>query len=88
MTIEGLEGENAELSPVQDAFLRHRAFQCSYCTSGFILALEGLLQRIAEPTQEDVREVFSGHICRCGSYSRIMDAAREFTVDRSPVEQE
>lgn len=78
LTVEGLESESGELSSVQDAFLRHRAFQCSYCTSGFILGLEALLRRTPKPTETDIREAFSGHICRCGSYSRIMAAAREF----------
>jgi xanthine dehydrogenase YagT iron-sulfur-binding subunit len=74
-TVEGLARANGELSPVQAAFLRHRAFQCSYCTSGFVLALEALLARDAEPSEEAIREAFTGHLCRCGSYSRIMAAA-------------
>jgi xanthine dehydrogenase YagT iron-sulfur-binding subunit len=76
-TVEGLEARDGTLSPVQEAFLRHRAFQCSYCTSGFVLALEALLAADPEPDEAAVREAFSGHICRCGSYSRIMAAARE-----------
>lgn len=87
VTVEGLESESGELSPVQDAFLRHRSFQCSYCTSGFILALTALLKRVPKPTEEDVREAFSGHICRCGSYSRIMAAARELISDGSETER-
>lgn len=86
-TVEGLEDEPGALSAVQDAFLRHRSFQCAYCTSGFILALEGLLRRVPQPTEEDVREAFTGHICRCGSYSRIMAAAREFVVSDAGTEQ-
>ncbi len=85
-TIEGLRGGGGEggeggegggLSRVQRAFLEHRAFQCSYCTSGFILALEALLAVDSHPTEAAVREAFSGHLCRCGSYSRIMAAARQ-----------
>jgi aerobic-type carbon monoxide dehydrogenase small subunit (CoxS/CutS family) len=84
-TVEGLEGSDGELSKVQQAFLSHRAFQCSYCTSGFILALEAHLATEADPTEESIREAFSGHICRCGSYSRIMAAAREAAgLGRSP----
>jgi aerobic-type carbon monoxide dehydrogenase small subunit (CoxS/CutS family) len=74
-TVEGLEGPDGQLSRVQEAFLRHRAFQCSYCTSGFVLALEALLAADPEPDDAAVREAFSGHLCRCGSYSRIMAAA-------------
>lgn len=80
-TIEGLSGGGDDLTPVQDAFLRHRAFQCSYCTSGFILALEALLRRNPQPSEEDVREAFSGQVCRCGSYTQIMAAAQEFVAD-------
>jgi aerobic-type carbon monoxide dehydrogenase small subunit (CoxS/CutS family) len=76
-TVEGL-GARGALSAVQEAFLRHRAFQCSYCTSGFILALEGLLRRNPSPTEEDLHEAFSGQVCRCGSYTQIMAAAHEF----------
>ena len=77
LTMEGLENESGQLSPIQEAFLRHRSFQCSYCTSGFVLALTALCERVPKPTEADVREAFSGHICRCGSYSRIMAAAME-----------
>ncbi|MEU1262945.1 (2Fe-2S)-binding protein [Streptomyces cellulosae] len=76
-TVEGLEEPGGDLTPVQSAFLRHRAFQCSYCTSGFILALESLLARDPAPDEEAIREAFTGHLCRCGSYSRIMAAALE-----------
>jgi aerobic-type carbon monoxide dehydrogenase small subunit (CoxS/CutS family) len=85
-TVEGLNGDEGELSPVQDAFLRHRAFQCSYCTSGFILALEALVRRNPRPTEEDVRHAFSGQVCRCGSYTQIMAAAMEFVAVESAVE--
>lgn len=76
-TVEGLPSGDGTLSRVQEAFLRHRAFQCSYCTSGFILALEALLARESQPDEEAIREAFSGHLCRCGSYSRILAAAFE-----------
>jgi xanthine dehydrogenase YagT iron-sulfur-binding subunit len=89
LTVEGLESESGQLSAVQEAFLRHRSFQCSYCTSGFVLALTALCERVSKPTEADVREAFSGHICRCGSYSRIMSAAMEVvTADGSGAEQE
>ena len=74
-TVEGLASQDGTLSPVQRAFLRHRAFQCSYCTSGFLLALEALLAANPSPDEAAVRHAFSGHLCRCGSYSRIMAAA-------------
>ena len=76
-TVEGLSKRDGTLSPVQEAFLRHRAFQCSYCTSGFILALEALLAKNPSPDEAAIREAFSGHLCRCGSYSRILAAAQD-----------
>lgn len=85
-TIEGLDDGEGDLSPVQEAFLRHRAFQCSYCTSGFILALEALLRRNPHPSEKDVHEAFSGQVCRCGSYTQIMAAAREFVGEPSADE--
>lgn len=86
-TIEGVDGVDGDLSPVQDAFLRHRAFQCSYCTSGFILALEALLRRSPQPTEKDVRDAFSGQVCRCGSYTQIMAAALEFVALESITDE-
>ncbi len=83
-TVEGLAGADGSLDPVQDAFLRHRAFQCSYCTSGFILALKGLLTEDPAPDEAQIREAFSGHICRCGSYSRILAAARDAAGLQAP----
>jgi aerobic-type carbon monoxide dehydrogenase small subunit (CoxS/CutS family) len=76
VTAEGLRSGN-ELDPVVESFASHRAFQCSYCTPGFVLALKGLLLADAAPTEEEVVSVLSGHLCRCGSYSRILAAARE-----------
>jgi len=82
VTVEGLSDGNGPLTGVQEAFVRHRAFQCSYCTSGFVLALEALLSRDPRPGEDAVREAFSGHLCRCGSYSRIMAAALDIANGR------
>ena len=71
-TIEGLQGPAGELHPIQQAFVDHTAFQCSYCTPGFIMATKALLAENADPTPEDVRHDLAGNLCRCGSYSRIM----------------
>lgn len=74
LTAEGLIS-GGRLDPVAQSFLDHRAFQCSYCTPGFVLALKGLLLSESQPTREQVISVLSGHLCRCGSYSRILAAA-------------
>jgi aerobic-type carbon monoxide dehydrogenase small subunit (CoxS/CutS family) len=73
LTIEGLARDN-RLHPVQQAFLDANAFQCGFCTPGMILEAVALLNRIPSPTAADVRREMDGHICRCGSYPRIIDA--------------
>jgi len=73
-TVEGLmQGEN--LGPVQKAFVEKDAFQCGYCTSGQIMAVEALLRRIPKPSRDEIRRGVSGNLCRCGSYNNIFKAA-------------
>jgi len=73
VTVEGLSTAG-ELHPIQQAYLDHNAFQCSFCTPGFILGTKALLEENPSPTVEEVRECLSGHLCRCGSYVKIVDA--------------
>jgi aerobic-type carbon monoxide dehydrogenase small subunit (CoxS/CutS family) len=79
-TVEGLAGPDGALDPVQQAFAEHNAFQCSYCTPGFLLATRALLAEDPDPTPGRIREALSGNLCRCGSYLKIeeavLDAAR------------
>lgn len=74
LTIEGLESADGDLHPVQQAFIDHTAFQCSYCTPGFILTTVALLAEKPQATPDEAREYLSGNLCRCGSYVKIMDA--------------
>ena len=75
VTPEGLmEGEN--LGSVQQAFLEHDAFQCGYCTSGQIMAVEGLLRSRPDPSMDEIRKGVSGNLCRCGAYTHIFEAAK------------
>jgi aerobic-type carbon monoxide dehydrogenase small subunit (CoxS/CutS family) len=78
-TIEGL-ANNGRLHPVQAAFLEAEAFQCGYCTPGMIVATVGLLERNADPAEEDIVGQLTGNICRCGTYSRILTAVRQAAV--------
>jgi aerobic-type carbon monoxide dehydrogenase small subunit (CoxS/CutS family) len=73
LTLEGLNA-NGELHPIQQAYLDHAGFQCSYCTPGFILATKALLEENPSPSPDEVREYLSGNLCRCGSYTKIMEA--------------
>ena len=75
-TVEGLERDGA-LHAVQEAFARHDAFQCGYCTPGQILSAAALIGEGGEITPERVREGMSGNICRCGAYPNIVDAVME-----------
>ena len=76
-TIEGLgSGEDGarELDPLQQSFMDHDAFQCGYCTPGQICSARGLLSEGRARTREEVRELMSGNLCRCGAYTNITDA--------------
>jgi len=75
LTIEGL-GSAEKLHPVQQAFLEHGAFQCAYCTPGFVLTTVALLEENPSPNDEEIREYLSGNLCRCGSYQNILQAVR------------
>ncbi len=74
-TIEGL-AKGDELHPVQEAFVEHTAFQCAYCTPGFIMTTVALLDRNSNPDEAQIRAALSGHICRCGAYVRIIRAVK------------
>ena len=74
-TIEGLATED-KLHPVQAAFVEHTAFQCAFCTPGFIMSTVALLSRNPRPNDIQVRAELSGHICRCGTYMRILRAVK------------
>jgi xanthine dehydrogenase YagT iron-sulfur-binding subunit len=75
-TIEGL-AENGALHPLQQAFIDHDAFQCGYCTPGQICSAAGLLAEGRAKSIEDIRELMSGNICRCGAYPNIVAAIQQ-----------
>jgi xanthine dehydrogenase YagT iron-sulfur-binding subunit len=75
-TIEGL-ARDGELHPVQEAFIRHDAFQCGYCTPGQIMSTVALLEEGRAGSDEEIREFMSGNLCRCGAYPNIVAAVRE-----------
>lgn len=74
-TIEGLAG-GGKLHPLQQAFLDHEAYQCGYCTPGMILGAAGLIAREPAPNEQAVRQALDGHLCRCGSQPRIVQAVK------------
>lgn len=77
VTVEGLEDDDGQLDPIQQAYVDHNAFQCSFCTPGFILATKALLEENPEATEEEARAYLAGNLCRCGSYVKILDAVMD-----------
>jgi carbon-monoxide dehydrogenase small subunit len=73
-TIEGLAAADGGLDPVQDAFVRHGALQCGYCTPGFIMMVKSLLGGEPPASETAIREALSGNICRCTGYVNIVRA--------------
>jgi aerobic-type carbon monoxide dehydrogenase small subunit (CoxS/CutS family) len=71
-TVEGLGGAD----PVQRAFVDAHAFQCGWCTPGFVLTVKALLAETPDPSEEEIVEALGGNLCRCGSYVKIVEAAR------------
>jgi len=80
-TIEGL-ADNGTLHPLQQAFIDHDAFQCGYCTSGQICSAVGLIAEGRAKSADEIRELMSGNICRCGAYTNIVAAIRQ-VMERS-----
>lgn len=76
-TIETIEGEakNGKLSTIQEAFNRHHAVQCGFCTGGMIMSVHALLARNARPTVEEIKAGLEGNFCRCTGYQQIIEAA-------------
>lgn len=75
VTIEGLAA-GATLHPVQQAFLDEDAMQCGYCTTGMVINAVALLQRIATPSERQIREALAANLCRCGVYQRAIRAVQ------------
>jgi len=71
VTVESLDTRD-KLSPVQEAFIEASAFQCGYCTPGFVMATKYLLDQNPDPTEEEIREALDGNICRCTGYTNIV----------------
>jgi aerobic-type carbon monoxide dehydrogenase small subunit (CoxS/CutS family) len=80
LTIEGL-AQGEQLDPIQEAFVRHGALQCGYCTSGMIMATKALLLETPAPTYEAIAEWLSGNLCRCGTYPAVARAILELTAE-------
>ena len=80
VTVEGL-AKNGKLHGLQQAFIDHDALQCGFCTPGMILEAFALIQRNAKPTEEQIKQAMNGHLCRCGSYKRIVMAIQAAALE-------
>jgi aerobic carbon-monoxide dehydrogenase small subunit len=74
-TVENLDADGA-LSPLQQAFIDTGAFQCGYCTPGFILMSQQLLKENQNPSDDDIRHYLAGNLCRCAAYPEIIEAVK------------
>ncbi|RMX03579.1 (2Fe-2S)-binding protein [Corticibacter populi] len=82
-TVEGL-ARNGRLHPVQQAFIDEQAAQCGYCTAGMVIAAKALLDRSPRPDEGDIREAMAAHLCRCGTYHRIIRAVQRAAARMTP----
>ncbi len=73
-TVESLAGRDGLLNDLQLAFRRHHALQCGFCTSGILMSCRDYLERVTNPSEQQVREMLSGHLCRCTGYTNIVQA--------------
>jgi len=74
-TIESLDARG-ELSPVQQAFIEAGAFQCGYCTPGFIMMATQLLDEHPDPTEDQIKHYLTGNLCRCAAYPEVLEAVK------------
>jgi len=86
LTIEGLE-KNDKLHPIQEAFVKHDALQCGFCTPGMILNAYALLLRNPQPTEEEIIQAMDNNLCRCGAHTRIIRAIQSAAQQIRGVKQ-
>jgi 2-furoyl-CoA dehydrogenase 2Fe-2S iron sulfur subunit len=80
-TVEGLAPSMDRLGVLQAAFRRNHALQCGFCTAGILMSLDHFLQHHPSPSEEEIRDVLSGHLCRCTGYTPIIKAALEAAAE-------
>jgi 2-furoyl-CoA dehydrogenase 2Fe-2S iron sulfur subunit len=87
-TVEGLAGAEGALDELQQAFRRHHALQCGFCTAGILMSCVDFLRRVRDPDERAVREMLSGHLCRCTGYTPIVAAVLEVAAARRLADEE
>ena len=76
-TVEGLAGSDGTLNVLQKAFNENGALQCGFCTAGILMSATKFLEEVPKPTDAEIRDMLSGHICRCTGYEQIVRAIRQ-----------
>jgi 2-furoyl-CoA dehydrogenase 2Fe-2S iron sulfur subunit len=76
-TVESLAGADGRLNKLQEAFRKHHALQCGFCTPGILMSFTDYLARNPKPSEDELRQVLSGHICRCTGYAGIIAALKD-----------
>lgn len=84
-TVEGL-APRGRMSELQEAFKRHHALQCGFCTAGILMSLSDYLGHVPKPSEEEVRDMLSGHLCRCTGYAGIVRAVMDVTGQLTETE--
>lgn len=85
-TIEGL-AKNGELNPVQEAFVKHYALQCGYCTPGMVMTSHALLRSNPDPSEVEIRKALAGNLCMCTGYVQIVEAVKDAAEKQRTVKQ-
>ena len=80
-TVEGLAPASDRLSVLQVAFRRNHALQCGFCTAGILMSLDAFLRDVPNPKEDQIRDLLSGHLCRCTGYTPIIRAAIEAAAE-------
>jgi 2-furoyl-CoA dehydrogenase 2Fe-2S iron sulfur subunit len=86
-TVRSLSPSDGQLNDLQDSFRRHHGLQCGYCTPGILVSAEAYLRDNARPSEQEVREMLSGHICRCTGYAGMVDAILDTAKKRTSSAQ-
>lgn len=80
VTIEGLV-EDGRLHPLQEAFLKHDAVECGFCTSGMLMVAYGLFRKTKSPTEDEIKRAIAGNLCRCTGYHNIVEAIKDAAAE-------
>lgn len=88
-TVEGLNRNcTVELTDLQQAFKDHHALQCGFCTAGILMSSDAYLKQVPSPDEEQLRDMLSGHLCRCTGYTNIVQAIQTVIVQRNENKKE